>query len=65
MSPISSAKSNCPRTAGAKAISEMLKVNKTLTLLDLSDNEIGAEKNSRGEVTKATPEGPAASSQTA
>ena len=65
MSPISSAKSNCLRAAGAKAISEMLKVNKTLTLLDLSDNEIGAEKNSRREVTKATPEGPAASSQTA
>ena len=60
MSPISSAKSNCLRAAGAKAISEMLKVNKTLTLLDLSDNEIGAEKGYYGDIIKTTPEGPAA-----
>ena len=33
---------NALRAAGAKAISEMLKVNKTLTKVDLSDNEIGA-----------------------
>ena len=43
----------------------MLKVNKTLTMVDLSDNEIGAEVTERwsnGTVksTKPTPEGPAA-----
>ena len=54
------ASGNCVREAGAKAICEMLKVNKTLTKVDLSDNEIGAEKGSYGLVTKATPEGPAA-----
>ena len=42
----------------------MLKVNKTLTMVDLSDNEIGAEVTERwydGTVksTKPTPEGPA------
>ena len=38
----------------------MLKVNSTLTELNVFYNEIGAEKNERGRVTKATPEGPAA-----
>ena len=53
---------NALRAAGAKAISEMLKVNKTLTKLDLSDNEIGAENPDDGNQWKGkpTPEGPAA-----
>ena len=38
----------------------MLKVNSTLTELNVSDNEIGAEKDLFGDVTKATPEGPVA-----
>ena len=38
----------------------MLKVNTTLTELNVSDNEIGAEKDQLGNVTKVTPEGPAA-----
>ena len=39
----------------------MLKTNTTLILLDLSDNEIGAEKDRYGrDIIKATPEGPAA-----
>ena len=46
------------RAAGAKAISEMLQVNKTLTKLDLSDNEIGGYGPSYN--FAATPEGPAA-----
>jgi hypothetical protein len=54
------AKSNGLRAAGAQAFGEVLKTNKTLTKLDLSDNVIGAEKNLYGEVTKTTPEGPAA-----
>jgi hypothetical protein len=54
------AKSNGLRAAGAQTIGEVLKTNKTLTLLDLSNNEIGAEKDEYGKLTKATPEGPAA-----
>ena len=38
----------------------MLKVNKTLTKLDLSDNEIGAQGSVLQGTDKATPEGPAA-----
>jgi hypothetical protein len=58
-------KANGLRAADAKAISEMLKANKSLTMLDLSDNEIGAWM-SRGASTwdpdelTLTPEGPAA-----
>ena len=37
----------------------MLKVNTTLTELNVSDNEIGAESDGYGNV-EATPEGPAA-----
>ena len=49
------------RAAGAKAVSEMLRVNKTLTKVDLSDNEIGGwyKYGTWGDFT-ATPEGPAA-----
>ena len=58
------AKSNGLRAAGAQAIGEMLKVNKTLTLLDLSDNEIGMwSEGSRARYNykeHPTPEGPAA-----
>ena len=56
------AQSNCLRADGAKAISEMLKVNKTLTMVDLSDNEIGAyAKNNDGRAPWIpSPEGPAA-----
>ena len=58
------ASGNGMREAGAKAISEMLKVNKTLTKVDLSDNEIGAEIENKmqynGKIGKATPEGPTA-----
>ena len=66
------AKSNSLRAAGAQAFGEVLKTNNTLTLLDLSDNEIGAWSEGRrewnnykevwGSVTdsKTTPEGPAA-----
>ena len=35
------AKSNGLRAAGAQAFGEVLKTNKTLTVLDLSENEIG------------------------
>jgi hypothetical protein len=45
------AKSNGLRAAGAQAIGEMLKTNKTLAVLDLSGNEIGgyfAGKSLRG-----------------
>ena len=53
------------REAGAKAISEMLKVNNTLTKLDLSDNEIGGwlkdgKYSFSDKVWEETPEGPAA-----
>ena len=52
------------RADGAKAFRDALKVNKTITEIDLSDNEIGAEIINKGEwnetIGKATPEGPAA-----
>ena len=56
------AKSNSLRAAGAKAISEMLRTNKTLTMVDLSDNEIGAySKDNDGQAPwLPTPDGPAA-----
>jgi hypothetical protein len=59
------ASKNGLREAGAKAISEMLKMNQSLTKVDLSDNEIGgyfADKDCRGKANdwKSTPEGPAA-----
>ena len=58
------AKSNGLRAAGAQAIGEMLKTNKTLTVLDLSDNEIGGYyehgQDEEEKVFRATPEGPAA-----
>jgi hypothetical protein len=61
------AKSNSLRAGGAKAISEMLKVNKTLIMVDLSGNEIGmwsqgshSTPNSNPYKEHFTPEGPAA-----
>ena len=56
------AKANCLRADGAKAISEMLRTNKTLTMVDLSDNEIGAySKDNDGQAPwLPTPDGPAA-----
>ena len=57
------AKSNGLRAAGAQAFGEVLKTNKTLTKLDLSDNEIGGfttDKGYRSEKFNPTPEGPAA-----
>ena len=51
---------NLLRADGAKAFADVLKVNKTLTEIDLSNNEIGAELYSWGSVKSATPEGPAA-----
>ena len=62
------AKSNGLRAAGAQAIGETLKTNNTLTLLDLSDNEIGCyygtgygeQKGEYKEKAFPTPEGPAA-----
>ena len=57
------AKSNGLRAAGAQAFGEVLKTNKTLTLLDLSENEIGGWDTYPGEsynTHTATPEGPVA-----
>ena len=54
---------NLLRADGAKAFRDALKVNKTITEIDLSDNEIGAEIENKGycyERVTATPEGPAA-----
>ena len=42
------------------ALRNTLKVNTTLKELNLSNNEIGAEKDVWGDVTKATPKGPVA-----
>merc|ERR1711998_789630 len=54
-------KSNCLRAKGMMAIAEALKVNSTVTNMDVSDNEIGGwyEYGTFGDFT-ATPEGPAA-----
>ena len=54
------ASGNQLRAAGAASLRDMLKVNTTLTELNVSDNEIGAEKGIWGDVSKVTPEGPAA-----
>jgi Ran GTPase-activating protein (RanGAP) involved in mRNA processing and transport len=57
------AESNGLRAAGATAFGEVLKTNKTLAVLDLSDNEIGGwhfhKGTSYAEFT-STPEGPTA-----
>ena len=53
---------NLLRADGAKAFADVLKVNKTLTDIDLSDNEIGAyakDNDGRGPWIPS-PEGPAA-----
>ena len=55
------AKSNGLRAAGAQAFGEVLKTNKTLTVVDLSDNEIGVWRESDYPYcVHPTPEGPAA-----
>jgi hypothetical protein len=57
---------NALREVGVKTISEMLKANKTLTEVDLSDNQIGAwtqkacEETGWSDKVHRTPEGPAA-----
>jgi Ran GTPase-activating protein (RanGAP) involved in mRNA processing and transport len=54
---------NALREVGVKTISEMLKANKTLTEVDLSENQIGGYEEYDEDVQwvfKATPEGPAA-----
>ena len=53
---------NLLRADGAKAFADVLKVNKTLTDIDLSDNEIGAyaEDNDGRGPWIPSPEGPAA-----
>ena len=52
------AKSNSLRAAGATAFGEVLKTNKTLTMVDLSGNEIGG--GVWDNANHVTPEGPAA-----
>ena len=56
------ASKNLLRADGAKAFADVLKVNKTLTDIDLSDNEIGEYRDSNGRDSKwiPSPEGPAA-----
>ena len=58
------AKSNGLRAAGATAFGEVLKTNKTLAVLDLSDNEIGmwseGSHDNYNYQEHPTPEGPAA-----
>ena len=54
---------NLLRADGAKAFGDALKVNKTITEIDLSDNEIGAWHSNKGsyvDKVTSTPEGPAA-----
>ena len=54
---------NLLRADGAKAFGDALKVNKTITEIDLSDNEIGAWHSHKGwsdDKVTSTPEGPAA-----
>ena len=53
---------NLLRADGAKAFADVLKVNKTLTDIDLSDNEIGAyaQDNDGQAPWIPSPEGPAA-----
>ena len=58
------ASGNLLRADGAKAFGDALKVNKTITEIDLSDNEIGGEQKEKSswnmQQFNATPEGPAA-----
>ena len=55
-------KSNSLRAEGMIAIAEALKVNSTVTKIDVSDNEIGGFKDGpySNSPFKSTPEGPAA-----
>ena len=55
------ASGNLLRADGAQAFADVLKVNKTLTDIDLSDNEIGAyaKDNDGQEPWIPSPEGPA------
>ena len=53
-------KSNSLRAEGMIAIAEALKVNSTVTKIDVSDNEIGRFDQGGLSGKKSTPEGPAA-----